>query len=153
MKSIQNHIENYRNTVQAAWPHEQILAVGIFSRSGAMKSLAIGQISPLAGMVMRSSSKKRANGLPQNVVMGITQTRLLTFQYKPRGTSIRLKKMVAEWPWQAVRVEAGTGRQERQLYFHLADGSTVQLENLRSFGQYSHLNDPFYAALGLAIPG
>ncbi|MCU1391188.1 MAG: hypothetical protein JWL72_4526 [Ilumatobacteraceae bacterium] len=151
MKSVQHYIDMYRTTAQYAVPEEQVLAVGVLTRAGSMKSMAVSQLSPLAGMIMRHRQKKRANGFPLTVLMAVTPTRLISFHYKPRGTSVKIVRKVAEWPWHAVRVQAaqnGSGR----IMFQLVDGTSVELQNSRSLGQYAHLNDPFYAALGLGAP-
>ncbi|MCU1400824.1 MAG: hypothetical protein JWN62_3933 [Acidimicrobiales bacterium] len=151
MKSVQHYIDMYRTSAQLAAPEEQVIAVGVLTRAGSMKSMAVSQLSPLAGMIMRHRQKKRSNGFPLNVLMAVTPTRLISFHYKPRGSSVKIVRKVAEWPWHAVRVQAaqnGSGR----IMFQLIDGTSVELQSSRSLGQYAHLNDPFYAALGLGAP-
>jgi hypothetical protein len=152
MKSVQTYIAMYHTTAQAAIPEEQVYAVGVLGRPGSMKSLVVGQLSPLVAMIMRHRQKRRAQGFPLSVMMAVTPTRLISFQYRPRGSSsVKIVRKVAEWPWQAVRIETGSTQNSRQLFFHLADGTTVELESLRSLGQYAQINDPFYASIGLGV--
>jgi hypothetical protein len=150
MKSVQQYTEMYRSAAQSAVPNEQVLCIGILSRPGAMKSALVGQASPLVGMIMRSKSKKKAGGFPLNVLMAVTPTRLISFEFKPRSNRVKIKRLVVEWPRPMVRVAAGEERKlSRQMFFGFPDGTSMELEGGRGFGRYDAFNDPFYAALGL----
>lgn len=148
MKSVEQYIEIYRSLVQEQVGDEQVLAVGVLGLPGSMKGTLVGAASPLAGWLMRRKGKKKAPGFTLNCVMAVTPTRLISYDFRPRGTKIRLKKKLAEWQRSQVRVEMGDKGLQQQLTFIMSDGSTVELEGRRSFGQYDKLNDPFYAALG-----
>jgi hypothetical protein len=151
MKSVETYVEMYRTAAQAAVPEEQVHAVGVVSRKGATKSMLIGQVSPLIGMIMRRRAKTKAQGLPLNMLMAVTPTRIIPFEYKPKGRSIRVGQRCAEWPRSMVYVELGASGVSRQLTFRFPDGGTIELEGARSVGQYDHMNDGFYAALGLVV--
>ena len=152
MRPVEEYVEMYRSAAQAAVPEEQVYAVGVLSRRGATKNVLIGSVSPLLGLIMRRRAKTKAQGLPANVLIAVTPTRLIPFAYTPRGTRIKLGARCAEWPRSLVRIEAGTdGSLTRQLTFHFPDGGTIELEGLRGMGQYQRMNDAFYAALGLLV--
>ena len=153
VRSAQQYMEMYRAAVQAAVPDEQVIAVGIVARPGNTKSMLFSQLSPAVGMIMRSGAKKRAGGFPHSALMAVTPTRLVSFEHRPKGRSVKLRRKVAEWHRGAVYVQPGqAGTMGNQLYFHLADGTTIELEGVRSFGQYDHMNDAFYASLGILVP-
>jgi len=152
MKSVQHYLEMYRSAAQNAVPDEAVLAVGLVTRPGATKGVLVGQVSPVVGMMMRHSGKKKSGGFPLNALMAVTATRLISFEYRPRASKVKILAKVAEWHRGAVWVEPGHTGIGNQIFFHLADGSTVELEGLRSIGQYDAMNNPFYAALGLLTP-
>ena len=149
MKSVEQYVEIYRSAVQEQLPEEQVIAVGMLTPPGTMKSVLVGQASPLIGMIMRRKGKKASGGFPMNVLMAVTPTRLVTFGYKPKGTKIKVKDRLTEWPRRHVRVELGKGGISQRLHFTFSDGQTIELDALRSVGQYDRMNDPFFASLGL----
>jgi hypothetical protein len=149
MKSVEQYVEMYRSTVQAAVTEEQVLAVGIMTPPGTMKSVLVSQGSPLIGMIMRRKGKKASGGFPMNFLMAVTPTRLITFGYKPRGTKIKLEERLTEWPRRHVRVELGQSGMSQRMRFTFSDGQTIEADALRSLGQYDRMNDPFFASLGL----
>src|SRR5687768_1575161 len=149
MRSVEEHVENYRSAIQAAIPEEQVIAVGMLAPPGTMKSVLVGQASPLIGMIMRRKGKKASGGFPMNVLMAVTPTRLITFGYRPKGTKIKVEERLTEWPRRHVRVEIGKGGISQRLHFTFSDGQSIELDALRSVGQYDRMNDPFFASLGL----
>jgi hypothetical protein len=140
----------YRAAAQQAVPDEQVLCFGLLTLPGAMKNIMVGQASPLIAMIMRKKAKNKAGGFPQNTLMAVTPTRLISFEYVPRGNKVKIKKKVVEWPRAAVRVAAGEKRKlSQQLFFAFPDGTSMELDAANGFGRYDGFNDPFYAALGL----
>ena len=152
MRSVEQYVEKYRATVQAHVPEEQVYAVGMLTPPGTMKSVLVAQASPLAGMIMRRKGRKASGGFPMNVLMAVTPTRLITFGYKPKGFKIKVKERLTEWPRQHVAVQYGERGISQRLIFRFSDGNSIELDALRSLGQYDRMNDPFFAALGLASP-
>ena len=51
---------------------EPVLAAGVFSRPGSMANVAIMQVSPLVSMLRGFAGKRKAGGLPPNVVLAVT---------------------------------------------------------------------------------
>lgn len=150
MKSVEHYTEMYRAAAQKAVPEEQVLCFGLLTLPGAMKNVMVGQASPLIAMILRKKAKKKAGGFPNNTLMAVTPTRLVSFEYVPRGSKVKIKKKVADWPRGAVRVAAGEKRKlSQQLFFAFPDGTSMELDAAGGFGRYDGFNDPFYAALGL----
>lgn len=124
-------------------------AVGVFSRPGSMNSLMVTKVSPLAGMLLSKKNKGRTGGLPQNVVVGVTPTRVYVFAYKPSGTSFKLKDPLAVFDRTQVRAEV-TGRSmaATRVRFTLPDGDQIELDSNRMPGSSEDFNAPVVAALG-----
>jgi len=151
MRSAEQYQEMYRAAAQKVVPEEQVLCFGLLTLPGAMKNVMMGAAgSPLIAMIMRRKARKKAGGFPNNTLMAVTPTRLVSFEYVPRNTKIKIKKKVADWPRAAVRVAAGEKRKlSQQLFFAFPDGTSMELDAANGFGRYGGFNDPFYAALGL----
>jgi len=155
MKSVEEYIESYRVALQQAIPEEQVWGVGLLATVGATKSAMTGFISPLAGMIMRRSGKRKAPGFPMNVAVAVTPTRIISYSYRPSYSKIKLKKRIAEWPRHATQVQIVPPAKPRGLdhaSFRFPDGTSVELEIARSLGKYTALNNSFYGALGFAVP-
>lgn len=149
MKSVDEYMEVYREAAQQMVESEDVLAVGVLGLPGSMKGALVSQASPLAGFLVRRNGRKKAPGFPVNVVMAVTPTRLISFDFKPRGFKIRLTRRVATWRRSDVFVRLGDRGLQQQVFFHHADGTLIELEGRRSVGQYDRLNDAFFAELGL----
>jgi hypothetical protein len=139
--------QKYIETV-SAHVGEPVEAVGIFSRPGGMGSVAVLQVSPLASMIMSKKNKGKTGGLPQNVVVGVSATRLYVFGYKPRGTNLRLKDPIAVFDRSQVRAEVvGQGVMATRVRFHLPGGDAIELDSNRMPGSSDDFNAPVVQAL------
>ncbi len=153
MQSVEEYIQQYLAIVQGAVPNEQVLAVGLLSRAGSMGSVLASSVSGVAGLAMRQRGKSASGGLPQNVVVGVTPTRLVAFEYKPKRSSIELKGMVGEWTRQGLQVSGERNKLATRLTFAWPNGAQIELDSNRSVGQYNQLNDGFLAAVGCTVTG
>lgn len=156
MKSVEEYVERYRQTLQEAIPEEPVWGVGLMCTVGATKSALTGAlVSPLAGLIMRRKGANKAKGFPMNSAIAVTPTRFIAFEYRPRATGIKLKRRVVEWPRQQVRLDIVPPAKAKGLHharFTLPDGDSYELEITRSLGQYQRMNDSFFAAVGLPSP-
>ena len=150
MKSIEEYVEQYMAIVQEAVPDEQVLAVAMLSRPGSMGAVLLRRASMAAAVVANHGGKDASGGLPLNVVVGLTATRVLAFDYKPKMTSIKLKGLAAEWTREGLQVSTATGTLATRVSFTWPNGSLIQLDSNRSVGTYNQMNDGFLAALGCA---
>jgi hypothetical protein len=150
--NMDKYIQKYTASIQAAIPDEQLWGFAMLSTVGATKSAFVGLVSPLAGVLMRRKGRGQAAGFPMNVIAAVTPTRILVHGYRPKGTSIKVGKRVAEWHRSQVQVQVfpPAGKGLEHVVFAFADGSRVELEMPGSFGPYTDLNQSFYPALGLA---
>lgn len=148
MKSIDEYVTAYRDTVQREVHDEPVLAVGVLSRPGSMTNTLLLQVSGLAALLKNRSAKHASGDLPQNVVAAVTPTRVLFFAFKPKMSSIVLKGLVHSVPRHGMHVGLDTATMATRLTFRLHDGSTFQLDSNRNIGQYQRLNEQLLAELG-----
>ncbi len=148
MKSVDEYVAAYRDTVQREVPDEPVLAVGVLSRPGSMANTLLLQVSGLAALLKNRSGKQASGDLPQNVVAAVTPTRVLFFAFKPKMSSIALKGLVHSVPRHGLHVGVDTATMATRLTFRLHDGSTFQLDSNRNIGQYQRLNEGLLAELG-----
>lgn len=152
VQSVDDYLEKYRAVVQEAVPEEQVLAVGVLSRPGSMGAALAAQGSGLAYLGMNKHGKNASGGLPTNVVVAVTPSRVIAFDFRPKMTSIKLKGRAAEWTRAGLQVTAERNTLATRLTFAWPNGAVVQLDSNRSIGQYNRMNDAFMAALGCAVP-
>jgi hypothetical protein len=123
-------------------------AVGMFSRPGSMGAALMSQGSALASTIARLSGKKKSGGLPMNVIVAATNDSVYVFDYKPKGTGIKIKDTVAVWDRSAVRVTATEeGTLADRLVIELGDGEAIQLDANKMPGFRSEFNEPLIRML------
>lgn len=130
---------------------EPVEAVGIFSRPGAMSSVFLSKLSPMASAIKNKSAKGASGGLPQNVVIGVTANRVFVFGYKPRGTSLKLKDPIGVFDRSGMRAEVvNQGALANRVRFHLPNGDSIELDSNKMPGSSSDFNAPVVQALTAA---
>jgi hypothetical protein len=143
--------EKYRQKYLAAVvPHVEgeVRAVGLFSRSGSMGSALMSQVSPLAGTLGRRSGKKKAQGLPANMVVAATDDKVYVFDFKPKGFGVKIKETVAVWDRGSVRVTAvSEGTLADRLVVQVGEGEPIELDSNKMPGLKSDFNEPLIRLL------
>jgi len=143
MKSVDEYAQQYREIVQAEVSDEPVAAVGVLCRPNGL----ISAVAP-GGVIMRMIGKKKSGGLPMNVLVGVTPTRVLFYDFRPRMTSIKLKKLVRTLPRQGLQVTVSAGNLATRLTFATPDGESFELDSNKSVGQYDRINHGLIEALG-----
>lgn len=133
-------------------PHVQgeIRAVGLLSRPGAMTGTMLGQVSGLARMINNAGGKKKAGGLPPNVVLAVTDSQVYVFRYKPGGWGggLKVKDPLVVWPREAIHVQhTGSGTLADTLTIHIAGQDPIQLDSNKLPGFKSDFNAPLFQEL------
>lgn len=144
--------EKYRARYLAAvQPHVEgeARAVGLFSRPGSMGAALLSQVSGLAGGLALGSGRKKAGGLPLNVVVAATDDAVYVFDFKPRGTGIKIKDTVAVGDRGAVRVTATSeGALADRLVVDIGEAEVIELDSNKMPGFESAFNEPLIRLLG-----
>lgn len=128
------------------------LAVGVFSRAGSMGSFGLGKVSPLAGMIKRGLEKGKTDNLPVNFVVAVTADRVYVFDYKPRGTSIKVKDPIRIWDRDQVHVHrtpVKVGAMSSTYQVELAGQGTLLIESGKMPGSTTEYNAPVLDLLGI----
>lgn len=142
-KYRQKYMESLQPKVEAP-----IQEIGVFSRPGSMGSVFLSQVSPAAAMIKNRSSKGKAGGLPQNVVLALTEDKVYVFGFKPRGFGIKVKDPIAVWDRSGVVVSVtGESAVAKHLHFQLSDGEAIELDSNQMPGFPNDFNLPFVLAL------
>jgi hypothetical protein len=103
--------------VEAVQPHcdEQIIAAMTCNHAGSMKSLVFSKLMNGAGAITKSFN------LPNPVFIAVGTSTIYAFHYKPRGFKFKIKKEVARWPRNEVKI---TSEETKMMcYFVLSTGS------------------------------
>lgn len=126
-----------------------IRAIGMLSRPGAMTGALLSQVSGAASLAFGSSGKKKAGGLPMNVVLAATDDEIYVFEYKPKGRSIKVKDPIVVWPRAAIQVEqTATGTFADRLTVHIQGQEPIELDSNKMPGFKSEFNAPLFQLLG-----
>jgi len=110
--------------VDAVQPHcdEPIAAAMTCSHAGSMSAVLLSKLMDGAGALMKSFD------LPNPVFIAVGTDTIYAFKYKPRGFKFKIKKEVARWPRNEVKV---TSEQTGMMcYFVLttASGESYPME-------------------------
>jgi hypothetical protein len=151
-------MDKYRDRYMADLaPHVQgqIRAVGIFSRPGSMTSVMIGQLSGAGHMVHSLMNKKKAGGLPMNVVLAVTDDQVYLWKYKPGGWGggLKVKDPIVVWPRAAIHAQqTGQGTWAKNIVIEIAGQEPIQLDSNQMPGFPNDFNDPFLAVFAGGNP-
>lgn len=148
MKSVEEYADEYRSIVQEHVLGQEVLAVGVLSRPGSLGSALLSMVSPLAAILKNKKGKSASAGLPQNVIAAVTPTRVMFFDFRPKMASIKVKDRVLDIARHGLTVTVEEHNLAARLTFHLAEGSSFELDSNRSVGQYQRLNADLLHHLG-----
>lgn len=132
-EKIEKYQRRYREAVQEHLPGEEVLAIGIYYRTGSWGAMAAAEASGLAYMATRLIGKRKAGGLSQNVVLAVTPEHLYAFGYKPKGTGLKVTGQEASWDRATVQVETGARTITDRIKITGEDGS-IELDTSKMGG-------------------
>jgi hypothetical protein len=87
----------YRDAAQEKLPGERVEAAWLFYRTGGYAGMALGPLSPLAGIIARTIGKKRAGGLPNQFLLVLTPEKLYALKCKPSARKAKVGNELAVW--------------------------------------------------------
>lgn len=120
------------------WVDEPILAASLFTTAGAMASMGVGMLSPLAGVLMRRSGKKKAGALPFNVSLVVTPTKVHVFGVKPSRGKMVPKSLEDTWGRQEIQVRTEDKAMATRVIVHFPqEGRQLELDATKGSGGMS----------------
>ena len=106
-----------------------------FTSAGAMASMGVSMMSPLAGMLMRRSGKKKAEGLPFNVGLVVTPTKVYVFEMKPSRGKMVPKSLQQTWDRRSLQVSTEDKAMATRVTVSFpAEGRQLQLDATKGSG-------------------
>ena len=129
--------------VDALQPHcdEEIIAAMTCSHAGSMSSVLVSKL--MGGIGAGTSS----SNLPNPVFIAVGSKSIYAFDYAPRGFNFKIKKEVARWPKNEVRVVAERTSAMTTFVLTTGSGERYPLEVPTMMGG-KELVDEFLRALG-----
>ena len=95
---------------------EPIVAVGMLQPAGTWGSFGAGQLSSLAGTLMRRAANKKAGGLAKSgafstktALIAVTEGRLYAFNAKPSGRTWKIVDEAGDWDRSDLTVATAPG--------------------------------------------
>ncbi|MFN8039790.1 MAG: hypothetical protein U0Q07_11330 [Acidimicrobiales bacterium] len=151
MASTDEYLARYATALQPHVP-EPIRAVGILCRPGALGNALVYQASPMVAMIRNRSAKKASGGLPPNLAVAATETRVHLFDYRPTNRGLKVKREVLVLDRSTFQVafdQPGTLAQRVRFFF--ADGSQLELDANKTLAKWSDFHTPLFAELARQI--
>jgi len=137
-------------------PHvaDPVLAVGLLQPAGTWGSFGAGQLSGIAGMVLRKAANKRSAGLgkqgqftTRTAILGITADKIYAFNGKPSGRSWKVTDKVGEWARDDLHIETTKGSLSTKVVIDVvSSGEHYELE-ATTIMQAGNFTDVFLAEL------
>jgi hypothetical protein len=132
---------------------EPVLAAGILQPAGTWGSMGVGQISGLAGTIMRVANNKKAGGLGKQGVfkfrqalVAVTADKIYAFNAKPSGRKWKVTEQVGAWDRNDLRVAMADKKLTKAVTIEIAStGERFELEATTVGSQ--GINDPLFAEL------
>jgi len=142
-------IQKITDDVQPRVP-EPIVAVGMLQPAGTWGSFGAGQLSGLAGTLMRRAANKRAGGLAKSgafstktALLAVTADRLYAFNAKPSGRSWKIVDEAGDWDRSDLTVTTTPGTMSTKVVFDVqSTGDHFELEATTTMGA-DKFNRPF----------
>lgn len=132
--------------VDAVQPHcdEEIIVAMTCSHAGSMSSVLVSKVMDAIDAISEGAN---TSDLPNPVFIAVGSKTIFAFDYKPRGFKFKIKKEVARWPRDAVRVEAERSRLMATFALITDSGESYPLEIPTMMGG-KELVDEFLEVLG-----
>jgi hypothetical protein len=142
-------VQKIKDDVQPRVP-EPIVAVGMLQPAGTWGSFGAGQLSGLAGTLMRRAANKKAGGLAKSgafstktALLAVTEQRLYAFNAKPSGRSWKIVDEAGDWERKDLTITSTPGKLSTKVVVDVAStGDHFELEATTAMGA-DKFNRPF----------
>ncbi|WP_052666768.1 hypothetical protein [Nitriliruptor alkaliphilus] len=144
------HRRNYTDVLQKHVGATSIQVIGCLSQPGSLAGAALAKVSGAGFLANRAAGNKKAGGdLPTNVMVAVTDDAIHLFDFRPKGSSIKVKDEVAVWPRATTRVHsAKEGTLATRLVIDLEhERHTIELDANAPFGLGKAFNQPLLDVL------
>ncbi len=140
---------------QTAQEHvpEPVIAAGILQPAGSVGAMGVGQLSGLAGNIMRMSNNKKAGGLGKQGVfkfrqalLAVTADKIYAFNSKQSGYKTKVTEQIGVWNRSDLRVAMDDKKMTKAVIIEIVStGERFELEAM-TVGTKG-FNDPLFAEL------
>jgi hypothetical protein len=142
-------VQKIKDDIQPRVP-EPIVALGMLQPAGTWGSFGAGQLSGLAGTLMRKAANKRAGGLAKQgafstktALLAVTEGRLYAFNAKPSGRSWKIVDEAGDWDRSDLTVTTTPGSLSTKVVVDVqSTGAHFELEATTAMGG-DKFNRPF----------
>jgi hypothetical protein len=133
---------------------DPVLAVGMLQPAGTWGAFGAGELSGIAGMIMRKAANKKASGLSKSgafstktALIALTADRLYAFNAKPSGRKWKIVDEVGDWARADVQVATAPGKMSTKVVLDVpSTGQHFELEATKIMGA-DKITTPFLAEL------
>ena len=131
--------------VDSLQPHcdEEIVAAMTCSHAGSMSSLVVSKL--LGGI----GAGSKTSNLPNPVFIAVGSKSIYAFDYRPRGFKFKIKKEVARWPKDEVKLAAEKTKMMATFVLTSGSGENYAFEIPTMMGG-RELVEVFFDALGVS---
>jgi hypothetical protein len=127
--------QKMKDTVQPRVP-EPVVAVGMLQPAGTWGAFGAGQLSGLAGTLMRRAANKKAGGLAKSgafstktALLAVTADRVYAFNAKPSGRNWKIVDEAGDWDRNDLTITSTPGKMSTKVVFDVAStGDHFELE-------------------------
>jgi hypothetical protein len=142
-------VQKIKDDVQPRVP-EPIVALGMLQPAGTWGSFGAGQLSGLAGSLMRRAANKKAGGLAKSgafstktALLAVTEQRVYAFNAKPSGRSWKIVDEAGDWDRNDLTVTTTPGTLSTKVVVDVqSTGDHFELEATTAMGA-DKFNRPF----------
>jgi hypothetical protein len=124
--------------MDVAQPHvpEPVIAVGMLQPAGTWGAFGAGQLSGLAGSLMRRAANKKAGGLAKQgafstktALFAVTADRIYAFNAKPSGRNWKIVDEVGDWDRSDLTITTTPGKMSTKVVVDVqSTGDHFELE-------------------------
>ena len=127
MFNTDSYIEKYDAAAQKALGDERVLAAVQCGRASGTRTMLLGQVSGLAGILSMVDQKQKAAGLPQLFFLAVTEERLVVLANK---SSVKPKagKVLMAFDRDDVSVTTGKAPAGTKIVIDVADGTHIEAQ-------------------------
>jgi hypothetical protein len=128
--TLQTYYDDLNQQVEQSL-RRPIIVAGVYHHAGVVSAMVVHKVSPLLALAMRRGAKKRANELPNQMLLALTTDHVVVFVANSHRGRVQPGEIFATWSRGDVRVvRAQDGAIFRRLVLQVGD-STIELDGTK----------------------